>query len=180
MEKSIKKFLEFQGHQLYFSLINGNWLIAIKPICEALGVDYTTQHKQLQKDQMLSGVLALAPMHDTSGRIQKMMCLPEFYIYGWIFGINSQSKILLAYKWECYKVLFDHFHGAITQRSKLLNIKTKQQVEIERLEAKLQKSDDYIKLQKCRQQIKEVNYGLVMLDHDLIHGQLSIKFSNES
>jgi septal ring factor EnvC (AmiA/AmiB activator) len=109
-----------------------------------------------------------------------MVCLPEFYIYGWIFGIQSKKESLIKYKWECYKVLFDHFHGSITQRSKFLNLKSKQQAEIERLEAILMENKDYQKLQECRNQIKAANNSLSKLDHELIHGQMSLQFGNEN
>ena len=36
MEKSIRKFLEFNGKTIYFLSKDGDYWVAIKPICDAL------------------------------------------------------------------------------------------------------------------------------------------------
>ena len=57
------------------------------------------------------------------GKLRKMVCLPEFFIYGWIFSIQSQNEDLQTYKLECYRVLYEHFHGTIGGRKDLLKQK---------------------------------------------------------
>jgi septal ring factor EnvC (AmiA/AmiB activator) len=54
------------------------------------------------------------------------------------------------------------------------------ETEIERLEAILMENKDYQKLQECRNQIKAANNSLSKLDHELIHGQMSLQFGNEN
>lgn len=120
MEKSIRKFLEFNGKTIYFLSKDGDYWIAIKPICDALKLEYTRQFKNLKDDNILGQPLAEQPMVGADGRTRKMTSLPEFYIYGWLFSIQSASQELKKYKWECYRVLYEHFHGMITQREKLL------------------------------------------------------------
>ena len=43
MKKDIKKFLEFNGKSIHFLSAGGEYWIALKPICEVLEVDYSSQ-----------------------------------------------------------------------------------------------------------------------------------------
>ena len=50
MKNSIRKFLEFNGKVIYFLSKDGEYWIAIKPICEALGVYSPRQQKTIRAD----------------------------------------------------------------------------------------------------------------------------------
>ena len=89
MKKDIKKFLEFNGKLIYFLAVDGQYWIAIKPIMEALGVEYTRQFKNLKEDKILGAALALQPMQVPGDQTRNYACLPEFFIYGWLFSIQS-------------------------------------------------------------------------------------------
>jgi len=102
---SSKKFLEFNGHEMYFLLIGDTWWIALKPICEALEVDWNSLHETLLKDPVLSKARALKKMIAADNKLRLMVSLPEFYFYGWMFQINSNSEQLIKFKKECYEVL---------------------------------------------------------------------------
>lgn len=132
MKTETRKFLEFNGKNIFFVAIDGQYWIAIKPICRALNVDYVRQFKNLKEDEILKAALSKQTMQVPGDQLRNYVCLPEFYIYGWIFQIQSQSAELLKYKWECYRVLYEHFHGAITGRKELLSEKAKAQIEIDR------------------------------------------------
>ena len=106
MKEEIKKFLEFNGKNIFFVAINGQYWIAIKPICRALNVDYIPQFKNLKEDEILGQLLSKQTMVGPDNKFRNHVCLPEFYIYGWIFQIQSQSPELLKYKWEWYRVLY--------------------------------------------------------------------------
>ncbi len=51
--KNLEKFLEFNGKRISVLLADGSWWVAIKPICEALKVDYEGQRKNIQDDEIL-------------------------------------------------------------------------------------------------------------------------------
>ena len=51
MKSKIKKFLEFNGKTISFLCKEGEYWVAIKPICEALGVNYNRQYQNLKKRQ---------------------------------------------------------------------------------------------------------------------------------
>lgn len=132
MKNQIKKFLEFNGKSIHFLAIDYQYWIALKPICEALNVNWNRQFQNLKEDEILCQQFAEQQMVAADGKLREMTSLPEFFIYGWIFSIQSDSKELLAYKWECYRILHDHFHGAIIGRKELLSEKARLQLEIEK------------------------------------------------
>jgi len=173
MKNSIKKFLEFNGKTIYFVAVDGQYWIAIKPICEALNVDYIRQFKNLKDDKILGAALSNQTMHDASGRLQEMSSLPEFFIYGWIFQIQSQSTELAAYKWECYRVLYEHFHGAITGRKELLSEKARIQIEIDKCFNTLD-PEVALRLDRANTQINKINKQLRELDADVMEEEKTL------
>ena len=173
----VKKFLEFNGKTIFFVAADGQYWIAIKPICEALDVNYNRQFQNLKNDQILSQLFAEQQMVAADGKLRKMVALPEFYIYGWIFQIQSASPELLKYKWECYRVLYEHFHGIIGGRKDLLREKAKAQLEMDRVYNKMN-VDNALKLQKAEKKISQINYRLRKLDGEVIKEEKDL-FNNK-
>jgi len=121
MNQNIVKLLEFKGKNIVYLSVDGAYWIAIKPICEVLNIEYTRQFKNLKNDAILASELAKQPMQiPGDDQLREYICLPEEFIYGWIFSIRSESKELEQYKRECYHVLYQHFHGVITRRRELI------------------------------------------------------------
>jgi hypothetical protein len=167
MKAEIKKFLEFNGKVIYFLAIDGQYWIALKPICEALNVDYLSQYKNLKEDKILSLLLSEQTMVAADGKQRKMICLPEYFIYGYIFSIHSSSEELQSYKLECYRILYEHFHGAITGRKELLSQKARLQVEIDKCFNTLD-PDVALQLQRSNTALNQVNARLRKLDIEVI------------
>jgi exonuclease VII small subunit len=94
---------------------NGSKMIPIKPICEALGVDYPTQFQKIKDDQILSSTIGLSPTVGADGKQREMACIPLKYVFGWLFTINPKNvapeaqESVLRYRMECYEALFSHF-----------------------------------------------------------------------
>ena len=174
MKKQSKKFLEFNGKVMYFLAKDGVYWIGIKPICEALNVDYIAQFKRLKTDKILSQLLSEQTMVAADNKVRKMSCLPEKFVYGWIFTIQSSSPDLLSYQWECYQVLFDYFQGAITQREKTLKDKVRMQFELNLLEAKLGLNDDFKRYLALKAGVTKSAKELKFLDQDLVSGQMEL------
>lgn len=103
--KNIEKILSFNKKEIPLVFADGEWWIAIKPVCEALKVDYNDQFKNLKSDGILSQVLCQHRTIAADTRLRKMICLPEKYFYGWVFSIRSNSKELLKFRRECYEIL---------------------------------------------------------------------------
>ena len=90
-------------------------LIPIKPICEALGIDYSGQIKKVKEDDFLSSTVVLSTTVGADGKDREMVCLPYEYVFGWLFTINPKNvkpeaqEAVAKYRIECYDVLFRHF-----------------------------------------------------------------------
>ena len=173
MKEEVKKFLEFNGKTIFFVASNGQYYIAIKPICRALNVDYVQQFKNLKEDEILSQLLCLHTMVGPDNRFRKHVCLPEFFIYGWIFQIQSQSPELLKYKWECYRVLYEFFHGAITGRKELLSEKAKAQIEIDKCMNTLDPEVAF-NLERASKRLSQINRQLREADIEVIEEEKTL------
>lgn len=174
MEQKIRKFLEFNGKIIYFLAVNGTYWIAIKPICEALGVDYVNQFKSAQKDEILSGALSKHTMHDASGRLQKMACIDEKFVYGWLFSLRSKNPEFIEYKRKCYELLYEFFHGTVGNRKDIIGERTRLQLSLENAVAELSENEHYQKAKQLEGQIKEVNKKLKLLDQAIADEQLDL------
>lgn len=97
---------------------NEEQLIPIKPICEALGVNYTTQIEKLKSHPIYSSTIPLRGIVAADGKERVMSCLPLRYLSGWIFSIhpdNVKEEIrenLIQYQIKCNDILHDYFFGS--------------------------------------------------------------------
>lgn len=173
---SVQKFLEFNDKAIYFVAADGQYWIALKPICEALNVDYIRQFKNLKEDEILSQLLSEQTMVAADGKVRKMISLPEFYVYGWIFQIQSSSPELLKYKWECYRVLYNFFHGTITGRKNLLSAKAQAQIAINQAMNTLP-TEAAIIIAKNQKIISQLNAQLRNLDGETLEEERTLFYT---
>lgn len=87
--------------------------VALRPICEDLGIDIDSQRKKLKEQQRWT--CGDITVRDSVGRKQVMTCILVDHIAGWLFSINP-SKVsenvrdkLMAYQDECHKALTDYW-----------------------------------------------------------------------
>lgn len=109
------KVIQFHGQTLSVIPQQNKLFVAIKPICENIGIEWHAQRQRIQRDEILNegASMLLAP---SAGGLQKTLCLPLDLLNGWLFGIdtnrfkNQQIKErVLQYKRECYQVLHDYW-----------------------------------------------------------------------
>ncbi len=91
--------------------------VAVKPICDALGLAWRSQWKRLRDDPILSEGITVTVMPSTGGP-QETTLLRLDLVNGWLFTIDDSRvrdeetrRRVLTYKRECYGVLFRHFYG---------------------------------------------------------------------
>ena len=149
----IVKYLEFKCKKIVYLTVGETYWIAVKPICEALNVDYENQRKRINDDeyfrQKVKKHSAIAPGDD---QLRKYVCLPEEIFYIWIFSIRSESKAFKECKIECYHVLFNYFLRRKIIREKADAVKRRNE-----LVSLLSQNPDYIEL--CSIHGIEVNIG---------------------
>jgi hypothetical protein len=112
----------FRGKD-HFGFQDGNevW-VALKPIVEAMGLDWSAQFRRINRDPILSEGIAM--MATPLGHGQETVCLKLDYLNGWLFTIDSVRikdpdvrERVQVYQRECYRVLYRHFSG---DREKLI------------------------------------------------------------
>lgn len=173
--RDLERFFEFNGKRISILLSNGEWWVAIKPICEALNVHYKNQHEMILKDEILSQLSRQQGMVGADGRLRNMTCLPEEFIYGWLFSIRSDAPGLKEYKVQCYRVLYKHFHGKMTER---MNMLTEKLSNIEQMQ-QLKSSAVAEEIRILENRNKKLDRMLKGLDEDLITGQISFDLKSE-
>lgn len=170
--KKHEKFLEFNNNKIFFLNADGVYWIALKPILDALNLDADRYIKKTKRDAFFGTCWdTLSVQVENNGIIQgrNMVCLPEKYIYGWICILNSDSKELNAYKETCYSLLFNHFHGTITNRKELLINRDFLDTQIHDIKTSLKEQDEkYIELQKLEVERKQVNNQLNSMDKEIV------------
>jgi hypothetical protein len=94
---------------------NGEKRVAIKPICQALGIDPDSQRKKLTTDPILSSVTVLSTATGSDGKQYEMVTIPLKFVFGWLFRIDSRNvneaarDSVLKYQLMCYEALYDYF-----------------------------------------------------------------------
>lgn len=94
---------------------NGDKYVAIKPVCDALGVDFQKQLERIKDDEILGQLYTIRYMVGADGKAREMGVLPFKYIFGWLFSINTKKvapearESVIRYKLECYDALYNHF-----------------------------------------------------------------------
>lgn len=90
--------------------------VAVKPICDRLGLDWRGQRQRIQRTPALAkgGCMMHLP---SPGGTQETLCLRLDLVNGWLFGIDAERVApeardrVLAYQDECFAALFRHFYG---------------------------------------------------------------------
>ena len=99
---------------------NGRQYVALKPLCETLGLSWPAQYELIHRDPVLKKEV-LVLQCQTNGGMQKMVSLPIDSLNGWLFKIpasrytGARRETIIKYQQECYKTLNAYFHngGAI-------------------------------------------------------------------
>lgn len=182
MSKAIEKLLDFEDKKITIVEVDGIAWVPVKPVCEALGISYKHQHETIKADEILG---QLSRIHRTVGaddKSREMFCLPEKYVYGWLFSIRSDSPDLRVYKMKCYDVLYHYFHGLtkaiVTNVNRELEINRR----VEELQQEMTDSKQYTEiislkkeksaLGKKRKQL-EINAALGIVEFEFPEDELN-------
>lgn len=75
----------WNGYQIRFIEIKGEWFAVLKDVCDALGLRSKKTVERLEDETLKRGVT----VEDISGRMQEMILIDEFGIYDTIFRSNK-------------------------------------------------------------------------------------------
>ncbi len=121
-----EKTIVFYDDELTAVMLAGGEIYApVRRLCENLGLDWASQWRRIQRDEVLNEtirgvVITTTPKNAKQhGGRQEMLCLPLDMIPGWLFGIQT-SRVreeirpkLIRYRRECFRVLWDAFKADV-------------------------------------------------------------------
>lgn len=123
MTNSITK-VEFRGDSLSVINKNGEQYVAIRPICEAMGLDWSKQYRTLTSDPVLATCVAtVAAQLNNADQSRNYVCLPLSFLNGWLLRLNANNfaepkrSRIIAYQRDCYNVLYKHFVSDAAHRA---------------------------------------------------------------
>ena len=94
-------------------------LVAVKPVCEILGVDFSAQRAKLKEHPVYGSTMVLSTTTGADGKEREMVCLPLRFFPGWLFSINPNNVIegardqLIEYQLKCNDILYDYFFSRV-------------------------------------------------------------------
>lgn len=131
---------------------DGQHYVAIRPICQALGIDHKGQQDRLKSSPALvSTGGTIVPSVAADGKQRGMYCIPLRFVFGWLFSIDENlvkeeaRESLIRYKMECYNVLYDHFYLRIRMYEQKERSLADQREIIAELEQKKRETDGKLK-----------------------------------
>jgi len=87
--------------------------VAIKPICEALGIAFQRQIERLKEDPILGSTVTLEVTVGADGKQREMVTIPFKFVFGWLFRIDSRNvkeesrAAVEKYQLHCYNALYN-------------------------------------------------------------------------
>ncbi len=110
--------VNFHGTQIITLEKDGVQYVAVRPICEGLGIKWTNQAKIIKKDPVLESTVIQLITVAKDGKKRESVCLPLQYLNGWLFKISPtrykkddpRRETIIQYQKECYQVLYDYWH----------------------------------------------------------------------
>ncbi|MEM7797882.1 MAG: phage antirepressor N-terminal domain-containing protein [Chloroflexota bacterium] len=81
--------IPFHEHNIIVQLgENGNIYVAMRPLVESIGLDWSAQYRRIQRDNVLQKhMVTCVAVTATQGR--ELVCLPKEFVVGFLFGINT-------------------------------------------------------------------------------------------
>lgn len=94
---------------------NGDKQVPIRPMCDAIGIDFSGQLQRIKTDPILSSTVGTVTTVGADGKQREMVSIPFKFTFGWLFTIDSRlvkeeaRETVLKYQLECYDALYNHF-----------------------------------------------------------------------
>lgn len=145
-----------------------DYSIPIRPICDALGIDYSTQLKKIKEDEDWASTVGQKPTVGADGKVRDMCCISKKYVLAWLLSINPANvkpearQAVREYRNLCYDILYNFFFG---QQEKLIQ---QNKIEIETLSRIAELKD---KKQEISREISEEEKKLKKLQEEKMNNE---------
>jgi hypothetical protein len=123
-----ERVIDFYGDPITVALAGDELYVPLRSLTEFLGLEWSSQFRRVQRDEILAGRVARVTMTGADGRQREMICLPLDLLPGWLFGITSsrvraelQPK-LMRYRAEAFRVLWRAFQADMVSATGLAGV----------------------------------------------------------
>ncbi|WP_447879820.1 phage antirepressor N-terminal domain-containing protein [Serratia fonticola] len=116
--------VQFHGQPIITAMVAGVAYVAMRPIVENIGIDWTGQSVKLRNQKEKFNCRDIS-MVAADGKLRKLLCLPLRKLNGWLFSINPErvradiKDKLIQYQEECFAVLHEYWtKGEVKPKAK--------------------------------------------------------------
>ncbi len=109
------EIIKIENGRVECPVVNEQRYVAIKPVCEILGIDPDGQRQAIQAHPLYNSVAELNPATGSDGKQYQMLCLPLKRFFLWLGGIHPNKvkeearENVLKYQTLICDVLYEKF-----------------------------------------------------------------------
>ncbi|MDG6340408.1 phage antirepressor N-terminal domain-containing protein [Glaesserella parasuis] len=113
--------ISFYGSELITLKVEDVIYTAVKPIVEAIGLDWGGQQQKLSKSSDKFNCRDISIVAK-DGKIRQMLCMPLKKLNGWLFSINPEKvrpdlkDRVIQYQEECFEALYNYWNFGKAER----------------------------------------------------------------
>lgn len=121
--------LSFHGSDLITLKVEDVIYTAVKPIVEAMGLDWGGEQQKLSKSGDKFNCRDIS-MVAKDGKIRQMLCMPLKKLNGWLFSINPEKvradlrEKVIQYQEECFEALYNYWYFGKAERKTTVDQRT--------------------------------------------------------
>lgn len=113
--------ISFYGNQILTVEQDGIQYVAMKPLCESIGLTWGSQYNRGKRNQILNPTVFIMKIAAEDGKNREMQMLPVKFLQGWLFSVDANrvkpeiKDRLLDYQKECFDVLNNYWKNKVVQ-----------------------------------------------------------------
>ena len=122
--------ISFNNQSLITVEQNGNHYVAMKPICENIGIDWRAQRQRIVRDEVLCSTVVIITTVAEDEKNRQMLCMPLKKLNGWLFSINPEKvradlrEKVIQYQEECFEALYNYWYFGKAERKTTVDDRT--------------------------------------------------------
>jgi hypothetical protein len=115
------EIIPFNEHQIMTVRDENGIHVVMKPIVEAMGLTWRTQHERIKNHPVLSKGIRLI-LIPSAGGMQETLALHLEQFHGWLVTLDPrrivgecQQLMVADYQERAFRIIFEHFHGPMAR-----------------------------------------------------------------
>lgn len=111
------EIVPFHDHRILTVERDGEIFVAMRPIVESLGLDWSAQFRRIQRHPLLAEGIAIMAT-PSGGGTQETVTITLEAFHGWLVSVSpdrikddAARALVNRYQREAFRAIFEHFHG---------------------------------------------------------------------